>query len=58
LSSSARSLAGFTCSVESRAVVFAEHGDPAKVLKAHRYRLSKLTPGEVRLRYELGAVSA
>ncbi|GAA5824083.1 hypothetical protein JCM3770_006058 [Rhodotorula araucariae] len=57
VSSSARALAGFTCSVESRAVVFAEHGDPAKVLKAHRYRLPKLDKGQVRLRFELGAVN-
>ncbi|GAA5898925.1 hypothetical protein JCM8208_005429 [Rhodotorula glutinis] len=57
LSTSVRSLAGFTCSVESRAVVFAEHGDPAKVLQAHRFRLPKLSKGEVRLRFELGAVN-
>ncbi|BGP40035.1 hypothetical protein JCM10449v2_003993 [Rhodotorula kratochvilovae] len=57
LSTSTRLLAGFTCSVESRAVVFGEHGDPAKVLRAHRYRLPKLDKGHVRLRFELGAVN-
>lgn len=54
---SCRALAGLTGPVESRAVVFAEHGDPAKVLKAHRYRLDKLDKGQVRLRFELGAIS-
>ncbi|GJN89364.1 hypothetical protein Rhopal_002344-T1 [Rhodotorula paludigena] len=41
----------------ARTVVFAEHGDPAKVLRAHRYRLPKLDKGQVRLRFELGAVN-
>ena len=54
---SCRALAGLTGPVESRAVVFAEHGDPTKVLKAHRYRLDKLDKGQVRLRFELGAIS-
>lgn len=54
---SCRALAGLTGPVESRAIVFAEHGDPTKVLKAHRYRLDKLEKGQVRLRFELGAIS-
>ncbi|GAA5958971.1 hypothetical protein JCM8115_000709 [Rhodotorula mucilaginosa] len=54
---SCRALAGLTGPVESRAVVFAEHGDPTKVLKAHRYRLDKLDKGQVRLRFELGAIN-
>ncbi|BGP16139.1 hypothetical protein JCM10213v2_004134 [Rhodosporidiobolus nylandii] len=49
--------AGFTGAINSRAVVFAEHGDPTQVLKAHRYRLPKLQKGEVRLRFELGAIN-
>ncbi|GAA5897531.1 hypothetical protein JCM6882_003509 [Rhodosporidiobolus microsporus] len=49
--------AGFTGAIDSRAVVYSEHGDPTKVLKPHRYRLPKLKPGEVRLRFELGAVN-
>ncbi|GAA5851120.1 hypothetical protein JCM8547_004138 [Rhodosporidiobolus lusitaniae] len=56
-STSARALAGSTGAVNSRAVVFASHGDPKEVLKAHRYRLPKLSKGEVRLRFELGAVN-
>ncbi|GAA5860416.1 hypothetical protein JCM1840_000252 [Sporobolomyces johnsonii] len=54
---SSRLLAGTTSSVEARAVVFTEHGDPTKVLKAHRYKLPKLAKGEVRLRFELGAIN-
>ncbi|CEQ39031.1 SPOSA6832_00513 [Sporobolomyces salmonicolor] len=44
--SSSRLLAGTTSSIEARAVVFTEHGDPTKVLKAHRYKLPKLAKGE------------
>ncbi|GAA6062503.1 hypothetical protein JCM10212_006352 [Sporobolomyces blumeae] len=57
LTASPRPLAGVTSSVESRAIVFSEHGDPTRVLKAHRYRLPKLAKGEVRLRFELGAIN-
>ncbi|GAA6011905.1 hypothetical protein JCM10207_003425 [Rhodosporidiobolus poonsookiae] len=56
-SSSARALAGQTGAVDSRAVVFSENGDPTQVLKAHRYRLPELRKGQVRLRFELGAIN-
>ncbi|GAA5824135.1 hypothetical protein JCM11251_001536 [Rhodosporidiobolus azoricus] len=55
LSTSCPSRAGFTGAIDSRAVVYSEHGDPTKVLKPHKYRLPKLQKGEVRLRFELGA---
>ncbi|GAA5883567.1 hypothetical protein JCM16303_005491 [Sporobolomyces ruberrimus] len=55
--SSSRALAGTTSAVDSRAIVFTEHGDPTKVLKAHTYRLPKLEKGQVRLRFELGAIN-
>jgi len=55
--STTRSLAGTTSAVDARAIVFTEHGDPNQVLKAHRYRLPKLEKGQVRLRFELGAIS-
>ncbi|GAA5992876.1 hypothetical protein JCM11641_001370 [Rhodosporidiobolus odoratus] len=49
--------AGFTGAVNSRAAAFSENGDPAQVLKLHRYRLPKLQKGEVRVRFELGAIN-
>ncbi|GAA5969763.1 hypothetical protein JCM3765_003450 [Sporobolomyces pararoseus] len=55
--SSTRSLAGTTSAVDSRAIVFTEHGDPTKVLKSAKYRLPKLEKGQVRLRFELGAIN-
>ncbi|GAA5841334.1 hypothetical protein JCM5353_004152 [Sporobolomyces roseus] len=55
--STTRSLAGTTSAVDARALVFTEHGDPNQVLKAHRYRLPKLEKGQVRLRFELGAIN-
>ncbi|GAA5943728.1 enoyl-[acyl-carrier-protein] reductase [Sporobolomyces koalae] len=51
------SLAGTTSAVEARAIVFTEHGDPTKVLQSRRYRLAKLEQGQVRLRFELGAIN-
>ncbi|GAA6027202.1 hypothetical protein JCM8097_002480 [Rhodosporidiobolus ruineniae] len=56
-STSARSFAGQTGASETRAVVYAAHGDPKTALKAHSYRLPKLNKGEVRLRFELGAIN-
>lgn len=56
-SSSSRSLAGSTSATESRAIVYAEHGNPAEVLKGHKYQLPALEKGQVRLRFELAAVN-
>lgn len=55
--STSRTLAGTTSAVESRAIVFTEHGDPTKVLQSKRYTLPELEKGQVRLRFELGAIS-
>lgn len=57
LTTSARSMAGSTAKTTSRAIVYAEHGDPAQVLRAHSYQLPKLNKGEVRLKFELAAIS-
>jgi hypothetical protein len=54
---SSRSLAGVTSPTESRAIVYAEHGNPAEVLKGHKYQLPALEKGQVRLRFELSAVN-
>ncbi|GAA5829654.1 hypothetical protein JCM3766R1_001251 [Sporobolomyces carnicolor] len=55
--STSRTLAGTTSAVESRAIVFTEHGDPTKVLQSKRYTLPELEKGQVRLRFELGAIN-
>lgn len=50
--------AGCTGPVTSRAIVYAEHGDPQVVLRGHTYTLRALEKGEVRVRFELAAFSA
>ena len=56
-STSPATLAGQTGPQVSRAIVYSSHGDPSEVLKGHTYELPALAKGEVRLRYELSAIS-
>lgn len=57
LSTTASNLAGITGPAPTRAIVYTEHGQPTDVLKTHRYELKELEKGEVRVRFELSAVS-
>jgi trans-2-enoyl-CoA reductase len=50
-------MAGSTGVVESRAIVFAQHGDPTQVLKGHQYQLKPLKKGEVRVKFDLSAIN-
>lgn len=52
------SLAGSTGPTASRAIVYAAHGDPTEVLRGHTYELPALERREVRVRFELSAISA
>ncbi|GAA5914738.1 enoyl-[acyl-carrier-protein] reductase [Sporobolomyces salmoneus] len=55
--STSRSLAGSTSAIDSSAIVFVEHGSPTQVLQSRQYRLPELEAGQVRLRFELGAIN-
>lgn len=57
-SSTPASLAGSTGPTTSRAIVYAAHGDPAEVLRGHAYELPALEKSQVRVRFELSAISA
>lgn len=56
-SSCAALRAGETGTATSRALVFAQTGDPKQVIRAHTYELAALQPGQVRLRFLLSAIS-
>lgn len=52
-----RVMAGSTGAVDTRAIVFAQHGDPTQVLRGHKYQLPALKQGQVRVKFELSAIN-
>lgn len=50
-------MADSTGAVDTRAIVFAQHGDPTQVLRGHKYQLPALKQGQVRVKFELSAIN-